>query len=252
MSQSYSSNCFSTAAIIQTDMQNIENNFDALRSLFSGSSAPASPDDGQWWYDNSTVSMLKIRYNSSWVNVWDMANQRVAAGQVKTDSLAAGIFSTDSTGRAKMANGYITNAHVADVDVTKVTNLNKSAVVMTGPRILSGTSAGSSASWYGITEATVDSTFILGRTYLPNTGANKLKMSYGTASISGGTITIICGTSAVVLATPGGGAGVMGDGTTYIDATAWLGSAQTITLRIKSGVAGQAFALESYSLYLTT
>ena len=44
MSQSYSSNCFSTANVIETDMQNVENNFDALRSLFSGSSAPTSPD----------------------------------------------------------------------------------------------------------------------------------------------------------------------------------------------------------------
>jgi len=72
---------------------------------------------------------VKIRYNSSWVEWWDMDGQSVAAGQVKTASLAAGALSTDAAGRGKMANGYITNVHVADVDVTKVTNLNKAAVI---------------------------------------------------------------------------------------------------------------------------
>jgi len=119
MSQSYSSNCFSTANVIETDMQNVENNFDALRSLFSGSSAPTSPDAGQLWYDTGSSS-VKIRYNSSWVEWWDMDGQCVAAGQVKTASIADGALTADTTGRAKMADLFITNAKVNDVDGSKI------------------------------------------------------------------------------------------------------------------------------------
>ena len=117
MSQSYSSNCFSTANVIETDMQNVENNFDALRSLFSGSSAPTSPDAGQLWYDTGSSS-VKIRYNSSWVEWWDMDGQCVAAGKVKTASLAAGALTADTTGRAKMADGYVVTAKIGDGQVT--------------------------------------------------------------------------------------------------------------------------------------
>ena len=129
MSQSYSSNCFSTANVIETDMQNVENNFDALRSLFSGSSAPTSPDAGQLWYDTGSSS-VKIRYNSSWVEWWDMDGQCVAAGQVKTASLADGALTADAAGRGKMADGYITNAKVSDVDGSKI-NANS----VTGDRL---------------------------------------------------------------------------------------------------------------------
>ena len=109
MSQSYSSNCFSTANVIETDMQNVENNFDALRSLFSGSSAPTSPDAGQLWYDTGSSS-VKIRYNSSWVEWWDMDGQCVAAGKVGTDSLASGAVTdakVTSVGGSKITAGSI-------------------------------------------------------------------------------------------------------------------------------------------------
>ena len=131
MSQSYSSNCFSTANVIETDMQNVENNFDALRSLFSGSSAPTSPDAGQLWYDTGSSS-VKIRYNSSWVEWWDMDGQCVAAGQVKTASLAAGALTADAAGRGKMANGFITDAHVNDVGAAKITGTLPSTIISYG------------------------------------------------------------------------------------------------------------------------
>lgn len=139
MSQSYSSNCFSTANVIETDMQNVENNFDALRSLFSGSSAPTSPDAGQLWYDTGSSS-VKIRYNSSWVEWWDMDGQCVAAGQVKTASLAAGVLSADATGRSKMADGYVVTAKIGDGQVT-------SAKIPDGEITPSKMAAGSSYLW---------------------------------------------------------------------------------------------------------
>lgn len=226
MSQSYSSNCFSTANVIQDDMQNIENNFDALRSLFSGSTAPTSPDAGQLWYD-TTAYIVKIRYNSSWVNVWDMANQRVASGQVKTDSLAVGALSTDSTGRAKMAPGYITSSHVDSIDVTKITNLNKNFTLGT---------IGIGSSVY---------------LYIPNSGASKLKCvvsGYGAPpnayaldfSVTCGTCTVQMGqltTDYVVTST-------------YIDVTAFLGTVQKFNIA-STIVAGSA-AVSLCQLYMTT
>lgn len=242
MSQSYSSNCFSTANVIETDMQNVENNFDALRSLFSGSSAPTSPDAGQWWYDTGSSS-LKIRYNSSWVETWDMDGQCVAAGQVKTASLAAGVLSTDAAGRGKMASGYITNAHVNDVDVTKVTNLNKSAVLMCIPRQkCESFSDTSQDAEIFITRSTTPA--VLGRIYIPNTGANKLKVS-GMAD-QNPTLTVTVGTSSVDMITFASTA--VHDTSTYIDVTSWLGSVQTISVKVNNSIA----KLLSLTVYVTT
>jgi len=240
MSQSYSSNCFSTANVIETDMQNVENNFDALRSLFSGSSAPTSPDAGQLWYDTGSSS-VKIRYNSSWVEWWDMDGQCVAAGQVKTASLAAGALSTDAAGRAKMANGYITNAHVADVDVSKVSNLNKNLVIFTAPNIWPGNSTGS------YLDRVAGATAIkLGRIFIPNAGASKLKAAFFTGT-NGGPISITIGSCTVNMGTAG--ATTYLDSSTYIDVTAYLGTVQTIT--VQSSSTG-AINLQSVTIYLTT
>lgn len=237
MSQSYSSNCFSTANVIQDDMQNVENNFDALRSLFSGSTAPTTPDAGQWWYDTGS-SMLKIRYNSSWVNVWDMDGQMVAAGQVKTDSLAASILSTDSTGRAKMAPGYITSSHVDSIDVSKVANLNKAVNL--------GYYGAPSAMFSASTQSTVS----LCRTYLPNTGAGKLKCSLRHGTGSPVFVTLVVGTSAVSMGYCSGS--TFADSATYIDVTAWLGTLVTVTMRatLEGDISGGSIA--GVMLYMTT
>mgnify|MGYP007001739698 CR=1 FL=1 len=220
----YSSACFSTANVIETDMQQVEDNFDALRDHFANSTAPTSPDAGQLWYD-TTAYIVKIRYNSSWVNVWDMANQRVASGQVKTDSLAVGALSTDSTGRAKMAPGYITSSHVDSIDVTKITNLNKNFIL-----------------------GTIGSSVYL---YIPNSGASKLKCvvsGYGAPpnayaldfSVTCGTCTVQMGqltTDYVVTST-------------YIDVTAFLGTVQKFNIA-STIVAGSA-AVSLCQLYMTT
>ena len=101
MSQSYSSNCFSTANVIETDMQNIENNFDALRSMFSGSSAPTSPDNGQLWYDTGS-SVIKLRYNSSWINVFNCSTQGVV---INTGAITSAHISTGAVDANRLASG---------------------------------------------------------------------------------------------------------------------------------------------------
>ena len=125
MSQSYSSNCFSTANVIETDMQNVENNFDALRSLFSGSSAPTSPDAGQLWYDTGS-SMIKLRYNSSWVNVFNCSTQgivintgaitsaHIATSAVDANRLASGA-ALGNIGSSAITGGYIAGGQIAQV-----------------------------------------------------------------------------------------------------------------------------------------
>lgn len=121
MSQNWTDDCFASDHQGLTDLQNIENNFQCLKTAFSGDSAPSSPSAGQWWYDTLN-NILKIRNeaNSAWIDVYDFGNDQVASGKVKTASLADGALSADTTGRAKMADGFITSAKVNDVDGSKI------------------------------------------------------------------------------------------------------------------------------------
>lgn len=51
MSQTFTDDCFAGGHVAQTDMGNIENNFAAVKSSFSGSSAPADPVPFMPWGD---------------------------------------------------------------------------------------------------------------------------------------------------------------------------------------------------------
>jgi len=77
MSQDFTDNVFATDHAVQTDMQNIENNFAALKSAFSGTTTPADAVAGMWWFD-TTANILKIRNeaNNAWQSVWDFANSK--------------------------------------------------------------------------------------------------------------------------------------------------------------------------------
>lgn len=72
MSQTYTQDCFAGGHVYSTDMGNMKNNFAALKSLFSGSSAPSSPTPvaGQPWADTSK-KVLKYRNAgaAAWVGV---------------------------------------------------------------------------------------------------------------------------------------------------------------------------------------
>lgn len=119
--QSWTDDCFASDHQGLTDLQNIENNLQCLKTAFSGDSAPSNPSAGQWWYDTLS-NILKIRNeaNSAWIDVYDFGNDQVASGKVKTASLANGVLSADTTGRTKMADGFITSAKVNDVDGSKI------------------------------------------------------------------------------------------------------------------------------------
>ena len=75
--QTYTDNVFATDHAVQTDMQNVENNFAALKSAFSGATTPADTVAGMWWFD-TTANILKLRNeaNNAWQSVWDFANNK--------------------------------------------------------------------------------------------------------------------------------------------------------------------------------
>lgn len=77
MSQDYTDNVYDTSFIVDTTMTNIEKNFAALKSCFSGTVAPADTIAGMWWLD-TTNHILKIRdeANAAWYSVWDMVNNK--------------------------------------------------------------------------------------------------------------------------------------------------------------------------------
>ena len=91
MSQTYTDNCFATDHAVQTDMQNIENNFAALKSAFSGATTPADTVAGMWWFD-TTANILKLRNeaNNAWQSVWNFANNKpIVTNNVSADFGAA-------------------------------------------------------------------------------------------------------------------------------------------------------------------
>jgi hypothetical protein len=70
MAQNYTIDCFAASQVGLTSLQNMENNFECLRTMFSGSSAPTDPSPGSPWFDTSK-KILKVRdsTNGLWLGV---------------------------------------------------------------------------------------------------------------------------------------------------------------------------------------
>ena len=91
MSQTYTDNCFTTTGVVQTQMGQVEENFAALKSAFSGATTPANTVAGMWWFD-TTANILKLRNeaNSAWLSVWDFANNKpIVTNNISADFGAA-------------------------------------------------------------------------------------------------------------------------------------------------------------------
>ncbi len=73
MSQDYTVDCFAAGNEAQSDLANMEKNFECLRTGFSGASAPANPVTGMHWLD-TTNHILKVRNeaNNAWLNLLNM------------------------------------------------------------------------------------------------------------------------------------------------------------------------------------
>jgi len=81
MSQNWTDDVFALSHEGETDLQNIENNFQAMKSLFSGATFGLSPVAGQPHFDTNTSilgqGLLKIRNrtNSGWLGVLALAQE---------------------------------------------------------------------------------------------------------------------------------------------------------------------------------
>jgi len=149
MPQNYIDDCFSTTHVVITDMQAVENNFAALKSSFSGTSAPSNPIAGMWWFD-TTANILKLRNeaNNAWQSVWDFANNKPVIANLSDDITGAMIAAalkdpvaataglrTLGTGAQQAAAG---NQQMVPTDLSvttgKIVDLN-----VTGDKIANGT-----------------------------------------------------------------------------------------------------------------
>jgi len=127
MSQTWTDDCFSGGHVAQTDMQNVENNFAALKSCFSGPTAPPNPAGNMWWAD-TTNNILKLRNeaNTAWLNVYDFANQlsygakgvSIIAG---TGLSGGGELTTDRTLSHGSHSGDVTGTESLILQDSKVT-----------------------------------------------------------------------------------------------------------------------------------
>ena len=70
MSQTFTDNCYAAGNVGQTDLQNMENNFQALKTSFSGAAAPANLLAGMLWFDTTKI-VLKYRdtANAAWLGI---------------------------------------------------------------------------------------------------------------------------------------------------------------------------------------
>jgi len=129
MSQDFTDDCFASGHVAQTDMQNIENNFAALKSCFSGSSAPPDTVAGMWWYDTS-ADILKLRNeaNSAWLNVFDFSIGASYGAKGIAVSSGAGL----SGGGELITNQTISHApHTGDVTGSASLTIATGAVTAT-------------------------------------------------------------------------------------------------------------------------
>lgn len=90
MAQDYTDDCFASDHVVQTDMANIEKNFAALKSAFSGATAPSNLVAGMWWFD-TTSNILKLRNeaNNAWQSVWNFASNKPVIANLSNEITGA-------------------------------------------------------------------------------------------------------------------------------------------------------------------
>ena len=69
MAQNWSDDSYQLGHVGTVDLQNMENNFGCLKSMFSGSSAPASVAGMPWFDTNNKVLKIRDSLNSTWLGV---------------------------------------------------------------------------------------------------------------------------------------------------------------------------------------
>lgn len=133
MSQNWLDDVFSTDHVVETDMAQVENNFAALKSMFSGATAPTTAVTYQLWADSGNSKIMFLGTGASWEALYDCANDRVADGKVdgvsiKTNSILASNLGATCVKAVAIDAGAISNTHLVDGAVT----MQKLGVYTTG------------------------------------------------------------------------------------------------------------------------
>lgn len=116
MAQNYTINSFQADHVGQSDLQNMENNFECLRSMFSGASAPSNAVAGMPWFDTAQ-NLFKIRNdaNSAWYGVMcgDVNQKMLVYRNTAMDGWAIDSGVTDRVIAVKGGATYTTGGAVA-------------------------------------------------------------------------------------------------------------------------------------------
>jgi len=77
MAQNFTDNVPNASHNWDDDLSKMADNFEALKSCFSGSSAPSDAVAGLLWVDTAN-HLIKVRNeaNTAWLSVWDLANNK--------------------------------------------------------------------------------------------------------------------------------------------------------------------------------
>jgi hypothetical protein len=133
MSQTWTDDVFATGHAYNTDLGNMENNFAALKSLFSGAAQPASMAACHPWFD-TTKHVLKVRNDSdgAWIGlmhgdvsqkVWVYRNAAMAGWAIDSSV-------TDKVLALKGGSTYVTGGATAGSwTVSGLTNAAEAAHV---------------------------------------------------------------------------------------------------------------------------
>lgn len=91
MSQNFTDDCYDPDHVADTDLQNQEDNDLALKSCFSGSSAPSNPTAGMFWFNTSNGYLYQRNSgNTAWVAILD-ANNAAAFNLLRTITAGTGL-----------------------------------------------------------------------------------------------------------------------------------------------------------------
>ena len=114
MSQTWTDDPFASGNVGQTDLQNMENNFLAMKSMFSGASAPANAVAGMPWFDTAQkVKKTRNNDNDAWLGLFHGdASQKIL---VYDDSVLEGYLRDSSvTDKAVALKGGATYTTAGD------------------------------------------------------------------------------------------------------------------------------------------
>jgi hypothetical protein len=134
MSQNYQDDCYNYSGhTVVADMQQIENNFAALKSMFSGASAPSDLVAGmQWFHTTNKIPKIRNNANDAWLGVmqgdashklWVYRNT-APDGWVVDSSVTDSVLALKGGSQAYNANGGTTGGTWTQPDGTlSVANL---------------------------------------------------------------------------------------------------------------------------------